>query len=586
MGSNLLDVLQLEIELHAEKFLKGQKELQDGFDKLAKNLIQGGKNIEDQHRKTADSIGAVSRELQGMFGLIKGGLAAEAFKTLTDFANGLANISANLGRFSANVGIQPQVMQSWGMVLQQYGGKAEDAYSAFQSFSKMQNDYRWGGGIPDGYMRLFTDAGMMGVAGPSMGMSSEQQGLAVARAILETRRLKGRKIAYEDATTQAHIPEGFVKTVLEFKDIGAFQAALAGAQKNATSQKAIEEGKDFQKNWNHLIQALEKLSTILFTAIEPPLSRLVTWLTKIAERLGMAPPEGKRLDPDQNVLSAPVNGPRWVGDPYYKGGGWLRRYLKKNVGASSGSDEAPSQSSAVGASSGSDEAPSQSSVIQATINEWRAAGMPDEGIAGVLRNVKDESHFDPTDRSPWEDQVDPAFRGKESAHAHGLFQLGGGKWDDYEGWINKNYPGANWKDPALQNRFAIDWIKTHNPSLWNSMATGNRHNAALQFLHGFEVPGSIYMAFRDTTYRRDVPEVGAYLPKAGAGLSAQGYDLPKAGAGLSAQGYAPSWSTTTNSSDTTIHSINVQANDPGEFTTALHDYLKRRRSVGIANGLH
>jgi Phage tail lysozyme len=84
-------------------------------------------------------------------------------------------------------------------------------------------------------------------------------------------------------------------------------------------------------------------------------------------------------------------------------------------------------------------------VASIAAQEWRAAGMTDDGVAGIMANVRDESNFNPRLRHP--DQ--PHFGG-EAHFAHGLYQEGGTEWNHYEAWIKKNYPGADWRDPALQ----------------------------------------------------------------------------------------------------------------------------------------
>jgi hypothetical protein len=143
---------------------------------------------------------------------------------------------------------------------------------------------------------------------------------------------------------------------------------------------------------------------------------------------------------------------------------------------------------------------------QAVIEEWRKAGMSDEGIAGVLANIKEESGFDPTLRHP--DQ--PKFGG-EAHFAHGLYQEGGDEWNHYEAWLAKNHPGADWRDPVLQSRFAAENLKTNYPKVWQKMLSGNREAAAEAYVGGYLKPAQQYQQSRIAKFQaRGVPALSSY----------------------------------------------------------------------------
>ena len=82
-------------------------------------------------------------------------------------------------------------------------------------------------------------------------------------------------------------------------------------------------------------------------------------------------------------------------------------------------------------------------------DKFRKAGASEEGIAGMMANISDEFGFNAANRHF--DQ--PRFRGTEAENAHGFWQMGGGEWNKYSAWIDKNHPGANWADPSMQTDY-------------------------------------------------------------------------------------------------------------------------------------
>jgi hypothetical protein len=145
-------------------------------------------------------------------------------------------------------------------------------------------------------------------------------------------------------------------------------------------------------------------------------------------------------------------------------------------------------------------------IARIVADEWRKAGMSEEGIAGVLANIQEESSFDPGMRHP--DQ--PRFTG-EAHFAHGLYSEGGEEWNNYARWLQQNYPGADWRDPRLQSRFAAENLKQRYARVWESMRTGSREQAAEAYVRGYLRPAARYQASRIAKFRRrGVPPTSAY----------------------------------------------------------------------------
>lgn len=143
---------------------------------------------------------------------------------------------------------------------------------------------------------------------------------------------------------------------------------------------------------------------------------------------------------------------------------------------------------------------------QIVADEWRRAGMSEEGLAGIMANIRSESNFNPTLRHP--DQ--PRFSG-EAHFAHGLYQEGGEEWNNYAAWLKQNHPGADWRDPRLQSRFAAERLKAGYPGVWRKMMGAHSGGEAAQaYVRGYLKPAAGPMAGRIRQYGHGVPSVESY----------------------------------------------------------------------------
>jgi hypothetical protein len=188
---------------------------------------------------------------------------------------------------------------------------------------------------------------------------------------------------------------------------------------------------------------------------------------------------------------------------YPGGGGGVGTGNRFAGGAMGGSRDVPAGSGPVNSKFSSN----KRQVAAIAASEWRKAGMPDTGTAGVMYNIGQESSFNPTLRHP--DQ--PHFGG-EAHFAHGLYQEGGTEWNHYAAWLQKNYPGADWKNPQLQSRFAAWNLKTNYPKVWSRMKNAkSRQEAAAAYASGYLKPAAGYLANRISGINRHgVPSLDAY----------------------------------------------------------------------------
>lgn len=139
-------------------------------------------------------------------------------------------------------------------------------------------------------------------------------------------------------------------------------------------------------------------------------------------------------------------------------------------------------------------------VQQSIAKEWRTVGMSNNGIAGMLQNVADESSFNPNLRHP-----DQPRWGGEAHYAHGLYQEGGAEWNRYANWIKQHHPQEDWRNPQLQSRFTALNLKANYPQVWHAMNEARSpEDAAVAFVRGYLKPAAGPMHNRTNQYRRGV----------------------------------------------------------------------------------
>jgi len=211
-------------------------------------------------------------------------------------------------------------------------------------------------------------------------------------------------------------------------------------------------------------------------------------LEALREFAGMAPPGGQ-TGGFQNAAYTVGGGAGWAmgaagrgATPRSWGGGGYRALSEGEVPAGE-------------AGHGGRVSASRMGTAQIVADEWSRAGMSRDGIAGLMQNLMDESSLNPNLRHF--DQ--PKFSG-EAAFAHGLYQEGGTEWNHYSAWLSKNYPGADWRDPALQSRFAAWNLKTNYPSTWQKMLHADRFHAAADYVNEYLKPAAQYRYGRMSRY--------------------------------------------------------------------------------------
>jgi hypothetical protein len=150
----------------------------------------------------------------------------------------------------------------------------------------------------------------------------------------------------------------------------------------------------------------------------------------------------------------------------------------------------------------------RSEVAGSVASAWRTQGMSDNGIAGVMFNINEESRFNPTLRHPDQPRYSPD---DERHYAHGLYQEGAEEWTRYEQWLKANHPGSDWRDHRLQSEFAAWNLKTNYPAVWARMnAAATPEEAAAIYARGYLKPAAQYLQSRLAKIGEGIRPIDSY----------------------------------------------------------------------------
>lgn len=177
--------------------------------------------------------------------------------------------------------------------------------------------------------------------------------------------------------------------------------------------------------------------------------------------------------------------------------------------------------------------------VQATIEATLArGGATPNTIGGYIRNARDESALNPASMT-YNDQKN--FSG-EARHGHGLLSEGGDEWNNQVAWLDKNYPGYDWRDPKLQAEFWQQRMQDPSRADYNRAYTAMQGapttgRAADIALRSYLKPADQYLQQRSATYLREGGEGSPqYASRAVTGSGGSGIAMAGARTGNTASG--------------------------------------------------
>lgn len=125
----LIDSLVVELGLDPKKFNEGQRRALEDYKKTKEAFVSGGKDIEDQAKRSGEAIGGIKTQTLQLFSTITGAAG------LASFASQAIHAGAAAGRLSRNLGVSVEVISRFQGLSQVFGGSAEGMAQSFTSIS-------------------------------------------------------------------------------------------------------------------------------------------------------------------------------------------------------------------------------------------------------------------------------------------------------------------------------------------------------------------------------------------------------------------------------------------------------------------
>lgn len=125
MGT-IIDALVVTLGLDSSDYQKGQKDVDEGLDRLKENAESTAKEMEARGKQAAQFVSAIKTELVSLFALVTAG------KGLSGFISESIAGTAALGRFASDLNMSARELDGWGAAAEAFGGTAEGVRGSLQ----------------------------------------------------------------------------------------------------------------------------------------------------------------------------------------------------------------------------------------------------------------------------------------------------------------------------------------------------------------------------------------------------------------------------------------------------------------------
>ena len=151
---NVVDSLIVTLGLDATNFKKGQREVNDAWQKARGTQLKNARQIEDGNRRLLEGFNKLKVEALGFLAVLVGA------REIKEFVSNITTANAAVKLLAANLGSTPQDIQAFGAAIERMGGSSEAAASTMANLSQAFYDLRYNGSaLPKEVYQLFARAG-------------------------------------------------------------------------------------------------------------------------------------------------------------------------------------------------------------------------------------------------------------------------------------------------------------------------------------------------------------------------------------------------------------------------------------------
>jgi soluble lytic murein transglycosylase-like protein len=269
-NATVIDALVVTLGLDDSDYEKKYKQLLENQNKLSLDLEANSKKDRDNWKKTGEAIDGVKNQVLGLLAALGATMGFKQF--LVDNIQG----QAALGRLSDNLDINAKRLEAWGLVAQEVGGQASDAFTALQNVA---------GGLAEAAIKGhsgFTDAaranGVVLTDAQGRLLDYEHVLINVSKRMKELPRQQAMWLA-----NQLGVGSMFNELELGPQEL---QSRLEhAAQLSKVTDESVRRAQELQKQWADIRQRFKAASETAFSALAPHLERLLerftNWLDSI-----------------------------------------------------------------------------------------------------------------------------------------------------------------------------------------------------------------------------------------------------------------------------------------------------------------
>jgi len=265
MPSTIIDALVVTLGLDARGFKNGVRKTQT-------DLSESTKKWTDESKKNVsgltDALGEVARSAALMV------LGFEGVKGAIGYFAGLNASTANLGRFSVNLGESAHEVGTWSSAVELAGGSAQDAEKDLQALS--------------GSLTALKSTGEVS----SLLMLFQRMGVAIYDAQGHTRKLTDLYKDLGDKLRQYNRADAFNLAQQAGLSASTFNLIRSEANErdrilrtaeanNSVTDEAVKKAEDLQEQWRTIGQTIKGVALGLLGDITPAIKLVFDWVQKI-----------------------------------------------------------------------------------------------------------------------------------------------------------------------------------------------------------------------------------------------------------------------------------------------------------------
>lgn len=242
------------------------------FQRAARNAAREQAKLKDSVKKGSNEVGDALAEVGRQAALLF--LGFEGLKGAINYFSGLNVTTANLGRFSKNLGESAHEVNTWDSAVELAGGTAQDAEKDLQALSNSITALKATGDVSP-LILLF-----------------QRMGVAIYDAQGRTRKLTDMYKDLGDKLRQYNRADAFNLAQQAGLSASTFNLIRAEADErerilrtaeanNTVTEDAVQKAEDLQQQWRVIGQTIKGVAIELLGDITPAIKDLFAWVQRI-----------------------------------------------------------------------------------------------------------------------------------------------------------------------------------------------------------------------------------------------------------------------------------------------------------------